>query len=203
MKFIAHRGYINNSKENTIKSFNNAFKDDFFSGIELDVRLSKDNKLVVIHDAFINRVTNASGFVKELNYKELKKYDIPLLTKVLNNYNKKIILVEIKDSSINKEKINKLLNKYKNIYVMSFNKKYINELYNYNRNYKVGYIGIINNTNFKNDFISYSKSFFYLKDYFEIYKNNKELFLWGILTKKFYLENMVYNFYFITDNKVL
>lgn len=48
----SHRGYY--YKENTIESFKEAF--NYFDGIELDVRLTRDNIPVIIHDYKINEI---------------------------------------------------------------------------------------------------------------------------------------------------
>ena len=47
MKLIAHRGLTNNIiKENTVLAFNNAIKNGY-DGIELDIRKTKDNKILI------------------------------------------------------------------------------------------------------------------------------------------------------------
>ena len=75
MNLIAHRGYkTNNVKENTIEAFDMAYKLGY-KGLECDVRVTKDKKLVICHDAFINRVSNGSGLIKNKTYKELLKYN--------------------------------------------------------------------------------------------------------------------------------
>ena len=71
---VAHRGASAYEPENTIRSFDNAFQlgADF---VELDVRLSKDGSLVVIHDEAVDRTTNGSGLVRDLTLSELKLLD--------------------------------------------------------------------------------------------------------------------------------
>lgn len=44
-------------------------------GIEIDVRLTKDGEVVLMHDDTIDRTTDGTGSVGELNYNELEKYD--------------------------------------------------------------------------------------------------------------------------------
>lgn len=41
-------------------------------GIELDVQLTKDGRIVVIHDERLNRTTSLKGFVKDTAYDEVK-----------------------------------------------------------------------------------------------------------------------------------
>ena len=106
---IAHRGASNYAPENTMASFQKAV-DLGFDYIELDVRLSKDQELVVIHDEDVSRTTNGIGAIGDYTVEELKKLDagswfsqdfnderIPLLEEVLLKFGKKIgILIDVK-----------------------------------------------------------------------------------------------------------
>jgi len=74
MKIIAHRGASSYAPENTLAAFQKAL-DQEADGIELDVRLTKDNIPVICHDATINRTSNGKGFIHKLTLSELKKYD--------------------------------------------------------------------------------------------------------------------------------
>ncbi|MCQ6273758.1 glycerophosphodiester phosphodiesterase [Bacillus sp. V3B] len=69
---FAHRGYSALYPENTMLAFRKA-EEAGADGIELDVQLSKDGEVVVIHDEKVNRTTNGSGFVTDLTFKELKR----------------------------------------------------------------------------------------------------------------------------------
>jgi len=71
---IAHRGASAAAPENTIAAFELAIADGA-DGIELDVRLSRDDQLVVIHDASVGRTTNGSGSVRDRTLRELKRLD--------------------------------------------------------------------------------------------------------------------------------
>ncbi len=70
----AHRGASFYAPENTLEAFDIAVKQKA-DGIELDVQLSKDGELVVIHDETIDRVSDGTGFVKDYNLNELKKFN--------------------------------------------------------------------------------------------------------------------------------
>jgi glycerophosphoryl diester phosphodiesterase len=72
--FIAHRGYRARYPENTLVAFQAAL-DAGVQMIELDVALSRDRKLVVIHDATLERTTNGEGAVKEHTLAQLKQLD--------------------------------------------------------------------------------------------------------------------------------
>jgi glycerophosphoryl diester phosphodiesterase len=71
---IAHRGYRARYPENTLIAFKAALDADV-PMIELDVTLSKDRKLVVIHDATLERTTNGHGRVNSYTLEQLKKLD--------------------------------------------------------------------------------------------------------------------------------
>ena len=63
---IAHRGYKKKYPENTLAAFKAAM-DAGVPMIELDVMLSRDRKLVVIHDETLERTTNGQGAVAEFS----------------------------------------------------------------------------------------------------------------------------------------
>jgi glycerophosphoryl diester phosphodiesterase len=93
---IGHRGARGYDPENTLIAFKKAI-DLGADGIELDVHLSADGELVVIHDETIDRTTNAKGVVAALSKSELKKFDIPTLTEVFDLVNRKCFInIELK-----------------------------------------------------------------------------------------------------------
>ena len=71
-KVWAHRGASGYAPENTLDAFQKAVEMGA-DGIELDVQMTKDGELVVIHDETIDRVSNGKGWVKDYTYEELKK----------------------------------------------------------------------------------------------------------------------------------
>ncbi|WP_042346092.1 glycerophosphodiester phosphodiesterase [Bacillus massiliigorillae] len=73
-KVFAHRGSAGTHPENTMISFLEAEKVGA-DGIELDVQLSKDGEVVVIHDEQLDRTTNGKGNVKDYTLQELKSLD--------------------------------------------------------------------------------------------------------------------------------
>ena len=72
MKVYAHRGYSGKYPENTMLAFKEAAKTGC-DGIELDVQLTKDGKVVVIHDEAVDRTTDGSGKVKDFTYREMAR----------------------------------------------------------------------------------------------------------------------------------
>jgi len=115
MKVIAHRGFSEQRPENTFTSFDYALSSGVNS-IELDVRLTADQVLVVIHDDTVDRTTDGSGRVKDFTFNELKSLDagswfkneagykdqvIPSFEEILLRYhNKAHIYIEIKSEEI-------------------------------------------------------------------------------------------------------
>lgn len=71
----AHRGCSYAWPENTIQSFRAAAELPV-TGIELDIQLTKDNKIVVIHDETVDRTTDGSGNVQDFTLAELKALKI-------------------------------------------------------------------------------------------------------------------------------
>ncbi|WP_325048938.1 glycerophosphodiester phosphodiesterase [Peribacillus saganii] len=74
MKIYGHRGAAGTHPENTMISFEEARRAGA-DGIELDVQLTSDGEVVIIHDESLDRTTNGSGFVKDKCLKELQKFD--------------------------------------------------------------------------------------------------------------------------------
>ena len=71
---IAHRGASRQAPENTMAAFKRALELGS-GGIELDVHLSADGHLVVIHDEQVDRTSNGRGFVRDMTLKELRSLD--------------------------------------------------------------------------------------------------------------------------------
>jgi len=72
---IGHRGAKGIAPENSLSGFKKAVELGI-DGIELDVHFTKDGKLIVIHDIDLKRLTGLRIPIKQLTFKELKKYDI-------------------------------------------------------------------------------------------------------------------------------
>lgn len=112
-KTIAHRGASLNAPENTKAAFDQAVEMNC-DYIELDVQMSKDGKLVIMHDTSVNRTTNGTGQIRHMAWQNLRKLDagnwfasdfagerIPLLEEVLDRYCGKIgIIIELKKPSL-------------------------------------------------------------------------------------------------------
>lgn len=75
VKIIAHRGASAHAPENSLAAFQLAYEHKA-DGIELDVMLSADEQVVVIHDDTVDRTTNGSGRVREMTLGQLKQLDL-------------------------------------------------------------------------------------------------------------------------------
>jgi glycerophosphoryl diester phosphodiesterase len=69
-----HRGALGTEPENTLRSFRRAVADGC-DEIELDLRVSADGELVIMHDATVDRTTSGSGEVSALTLAELQALD--------------------------------------------------------------------------------------------------------------------------------
>lgn len=74
MKVYAHRGYSGKYPENTMLAFQKALEAGT-DGVEMDVQLSRDGEVVIIHDETLDRTTSGTGYVKDYTLAELKKLD--------------------------------------------------------------------------------------------------------------------------------
>lgn len=148
---IAHRGSKGTRPENTLSSFEEAIAVNS-DGIELDVHLTKDQQLIVIHDEKVDRTTNGQGYVKDKTMKELKQLDagssfsalykgekLPALSEVLDLLSeqqfKGLLNIELKTDICEypgiEQKVLQLVNQEKRLYQLlysSFNYKSLNRL---------------------------------------------------------------------------
>ncbi len=76
MKIWAHRGCSQMYPENTITSFEKAMNIPGLEGIELDIQLTSDGELVVIHDERVDRTTEGFGYVRDYSLTQLKRLHI-------------------------------------------------------------------------------------------------------------------------------
>ena len=114
---IGHRGASGYEPENTLISFEKAI-DLNADGIELDVHLTSDGHLVVIHDETIDRTTNGKGEVHQMSLQELKKIriensqEIPTLIEVFELVNRRCMInIELKGIGTAKP-VSDLINHY-------------------------------------------------------------------------------------------
>jgi glycerophosphoryl diester phosphodiesterase len=125
---VGHRGARAYAPENTLASFKKALEIGV-DAIELDVRKTKDNQLVVIHDADVKRTTNGEGLVSELTLVQIKGFSadgtekIPTLQEALDFLDTKVkVLVELKEAGIEEQVLSIVHTRgiEKNVVIISF-----------------------------------------------------------------------------------
>ena len=148
---IAHRGYSEFFKDNSIISIEKAIKYKF-DMIEFDIQLTKDNKIILFHDVII-KTQNNFHFIIDLTYEEIKSINpnIILLNDVfIMFYEKKIynfpLYIDIKGTKKIVPILLQQINRYKkfynlsSLYFTSFNLFILDEIYKYNKNLNLGFI---------------------------------------------------------------
>jgi glycerophosphoryl diester phosphodiesterase len=114
---IAHRGISAKAPENTLASFESAASISGIDMIELDVRLSKDEEVIVLHDRTLQRTSTGNGPVRNYSMEEIRRFDagswfhpmysqqgIPTLSEVLRQVGSRLwIDVEIKSDWLHPE----------------------------------------------------------------------------------------------------
>lgn len=145
---FAHRGVHSEFPENSLPAFQKAVEMNL--AIELDIHLTKDEKLVVFHDDSLHRMAGVNELIKLLSYDEISKYKlnetqytIPLLEDVLNLVKGKVpILIEIKTNNNMKKlvpQLKKELENYKGeVFIQSFNPFVLRRCYKIMPNYLRG-----------------------------------------------------------------
>ena len=140
-KYIVHRGIYNkNVSDNSYKALYDGLLSYKYIGIETDVRVTKDNVFILYHD-----VLYKGKLVKNVFYKDM--VNVTKLEDILKINNDKIILLEIKDFDIDVKKFIKLINKYnKNIMIMSFDANVIKKIKKITNKYKLGVLNYVLNS---------------------------------------------------------
>ncbi len=148
---IAHRGAKGYEPENTLQAFQKAL-DLNADGIELDVHLSADGHIIVIHDETIDKMTNGKGFVNTLSLPELKsfliaeKHEIPTLNEVFDLVDKKCLInIELKNFDTFSKVVDLIDGyvseknwKYEHFIVSSFDWNALQHVHDLNQNIPIG-----------------------------------------------------------------
>lgn len=131
--YIAHRGLHDDKvPENSLAAFKKAIENGY--AVEIDIHVTKDDKVVIFHDDDLNRVCDTDKLISNLTLDEVKKYRIfdtehmiPTLEELLEICTENTLLVieykcDTKDYLRLCEKANEILNKYSVRYIVqSFN----------------------------------------------------------------------------------
>lgn len=215
---IGHRGDAKNAPENTLISFKRTVEMGA-DGIELDVQMSKDGHLVVIHDERVDRTTDGIGFVKDFTLKEIKRLDagikfgkkftgerIPTLYEVFDLIGNRnfIVNIEIKSGIVIypgiEEKLVEMILDYNfqdRVVISSFNHYSLREVKEIAPELKIGLLyecGLVEPWYIANRMHAYSLHPFYFNIIPELVagckKNNVKLFPWTV-DKKDDMERLV------------
>lgn len=128
MKCIAHRGYSNMFRDNTIESIKGALERGY-DGVEIDVQLCLSGELVLFHDLY-----DKDEFISEMTIDELRKRDIITLQDVYDQIpeiQESLLILDIKGNDLNivHELVKFFINRNTdNIYFCSFNRKIVYNL---------------------------------------------------------------------------
>lgn len=197
---IGHRGAKGLKIENTIESFAEAIKFGC-NAIEFDVRKTKDDKLIVIHDCNLKRVWGKNLLVKRSTLKEIKEISnnlIPTFEEALNFIDKKLekILVEIKEEGY-EDKILKVIKSKKllsNVIIISFIENCLEKIKELSKKIETGLIYVRHknplktakklNVNYVLPFYKFTHS----KNVEDFHRENIKVIVWTINNKNEILE---------------
>ncbi len=145
---VGHRGARAYEPENTLRSFKKAIELGV-DAVELDIRRTKDNEIVVMHDADVKRTTNGTGLVSELSLEEIKNLTsekgekIPTLEEALDCLDKKVkTFIELKEAGY-EEQVLELIKKKdleRNVVLVSFLEDALKEIRELDKNIETGLI---------------------------------------------------------------
>ncbi len=224
MNIYAHRGLFDNKKivENSIPAFKNALRNGY--NIELDIRVTKDKKIVVFHDSNIKRLTGIDRLVKDISYDELSKVKllntndtIPTLEMVLKLIDGKcLLLIEIKDMLSNNtlKELDRLLLDYNGeVLIQSFNPLILRKTaYTSLKRYKIGILLSNSYKGFKKSlYDAFMYKYFIKQKYISFISSPKELifnvkevslkelFIYTIKTKEEFIKYRKYSNNLICD----
>ena len=145
---VGHRGAKAHEPENTLRSFQAAMSLGV-DAIELDVRKTKDNELVVMHNADVNKTTNGEGSVSELTLEQIKKLTtdkgekIPTFAEALDFIGEQVkILVELKETGYEEQVLDLIEKKdlQKNVIIISFHEDALRKIRELNDEVETGLI---------------------------------------------------------------
>ncbi|MBR2302639.1 MAG: glycerophosphodiester phosphodiesterase [Clostridia bacterium] len=205
---IAHRGlHDKHSPENSLSAFKKAIDKNY--AIEIDVQMTKDGVIVVFHDDFLDRMTNATGDLREKTFDEIKNLylknsteRIPTFREFLSLVDGKTpVLIEIKDHKnigILEEKLTKQLLRYNGEFALQSFNPYITKWFKQNTNFCAGILScffcdvklawykklMLKNLyllkNVKADFVSYEANAGYTFNKLKKLKNKKPILFWTV-----------------------
>ncbi len=205
-KVMAHRGASTDTPENTMAAFQKAI-DDMADYIELDVQLTSDGEVIVMHDSNAYRTTGVDENIANMTYREVRRLDagswysdeykgekVPSLREVLELTQGKIKLnIELKPADNGENLARKtvaLIEKYNmedDCVITSFSSTALSAVKSSNENIKVGYIlsaAYGDYYDMKNiDFFSVNAAFLSKRTIDAIHNSGKQVYAWTVNNK--------------------
>jgi len=193
---VGHRGARVYEIENTLESFQKAIELGV-NAIELDVRKSKDEKLIIIHDDNLKKVFSKDVFVNQATLKELKQSTenkIPTLEEALKTIGRKVekILIELKEVGYEK-KVLGIVKKEKlkdRVIIISFHEQALSNVRKLDKEIETGLIY----SKYQNpvdaalqlnaQYLVPLYRFTHTRDVEKAHKNNLKVIVWTINTKQ-------------------
>ena len=203
---MAHRGASTETPENTMAAFQKAI-DDMADYIELDVQLTSDGEVIVMHDSNAYRTTGVDENIANMTYKEVRRLDagswysveykgekVPGLREVLELAQGKIKLnIELKPADNSEELARKtvaLIEKYNmenDCVITSFSSSALSAAKSCDENIRVGYIlsaAYGDYYDMKNiDFFSVNAAFLSKRTIDAIHNSGKQVYAWTVNNK--------------------
>jgi len=106
VEIVGHRGAAGYEPENTLRAIRKGIECGV-DWVEIDVRVTKDGVIVLMHDDTVNRTTNGKGLLREMLFSEVRKLDagkgekVPTLSEALELCENRVgVLVEVKEPDI-------------------------------------------------------------------------------------------------------
>jgi glycerophosphoryl diester phosphodiesterase len=191
---MGHRGAAALEPENTLLSIGRAIEIGV-NAVEIDVRLSKDKEIVVIHDSTVDRTTDGTGPVCSFTVDELKKLDagkgqrIPTLQEVIDFIDNKVdLVIELKEEGT-VESVFELIKKSNiedTVYVISFWHRFVKTIKEMDSHIKTGVLLVgcpvdtCIATQTSADALVMNYSFIDMKFVQTAHKENLKVFVWNI-----------------------
>lgn len=201
MCLIAHRGNNGSGfRENSKDAFLNSFNTSYISGVEMDVRLTRDLVVVVSHGDIVD-----GKMISKCKYSKVKKI-VDRLDDILSVLScEKKIVIDIKgDDKRIVDCLYFVIKKYNyQFYICSFNYNIVSLFKRIYSNYKVGLIiGYMINTDRIHNKFDFNSLHYNLINRANI---SKEVFIWTVNDMRVFNKIMKYgdNFYIITDKSYL
>jgi len=199
---IGHRGARAYEPENTLRSFRRALELGV-DAVELDVRRTKDDRLVVMHDPEVDKTTNGKGSVSDLTLEQIKQLatakgeKVPTLEEALDFLDKKAkILIELKETGFEDEVLSLIRERglVKNVIIVSFHEEALKKAREVNSEVETGLIYATHKNpikaalELKANYLVALYRFVHMANVQKAHENGLKMIVWTINTREEALE---------------